>query len=80
MRDTVIIIATAIVFGVLLYGGRLQDQMRRKGYRPGDSFFSVTAAIRSLATLEALKFAILVLALTSFAAVLIAFDRVGFFH
>lgn len=79
MRDIAIIIVTAIVFGALLYGQRLQDQMRRKGYRPGDSIFSMTAALRSLLTVDALKFAILGLVLIIFIAVFAALDKLDFF-
>jgi hypothetical protein len=79
MRDIAIIIVTAIVFAALLYGQGLQDQMCRKGYRPGDSMFSMIAAFRSLLTVDALKFAILGLVLLIFIEVFAALDKLEFF-
>lgn len=77
MGDTIIIIMSPFVLAALWYMGRLQDAMDRKGRRPGESIFSVPGAIRSLLTVETLKFVILVAALSIVIGTLIILDRSG---
>ena len=79
MRNTAVIIASILVFAALVYGGVLQDRMRRKARRPGASIFSVGFVLRSLATREAFLFLLLTLGIAAFAGSLIAMDGAGYF-
>jgi hypothetical protein len=78
MRNTIIIITTGLVFAGLVYGGVLQDRMRRKAYGPGTSIFSIGATFRALATKEAFDFVLLTSGLIAFVGAIIAMDDAGY--
>jgi hypothetical protein len=79
MRDAAVIFSTCIIFIGLLYGGRLQDRMRQKAHRAGDSMFSVAAVFRAFATREMLYSIILLSVMFLFAGVMLLLDRSGYF-
>jgi hypothetical protein len=78
MRNTIVIVATILVFAGVVYGSALQDRMRRKAHKPGTSIFSVGFMFRSLATKEAVYFVLLTLAIAVFVATIIAMDEAGY--
>jgi hypothetical protein len=78
MRNTVIIIATVLVFAALAYGGVLQDRARRKAYGPGTSMFSIAAMLRALTTKEMFYFILLTLATVAFASAILTLDEMGY--
>jgi hypothetical protein len=78
MRNAVVIALTAFVFLVGLYANTLQDRMRRKAARPGESYFSLGFQLRALATKEAVIFALLALVMAGIVAGVIELDRVGY--
>lgn len=78
MRNTVVILATILVFVGVYYGRVLQDRMMQKARKPGTSIFSVGNTFRALATKEAILFVLLIVALVAFAATLIGMDQAGY--